>query len=72
MELIFVGILSLKLVLIPVKPSPVFLTNWLVVAYTIKFSESDASFLLRIWFEEKRISPLSEIKCSHVVKKGAA
>ena len=67
----FVGILpSLQLVLIPVRPSPVSLTNWLVFANTIKSFVKDASLWVLNWLDEKRISPLSDIKCSQEVKKG--
>ena len=41
-----VGSKVLELILMPVKASPVFLTIWLVVAYTIKFSESSDNFML--------------------------
>ena len=65
------GIRSLLLNLIPLNPSPMLSTNWLVEAKIIKFCGSSLNLFSLIWFEDIRMEPSLAIKYSHVERKNA-
>src|SRR5690606_3718596 len=57
---------------IPLKPSPIVSTSWLVDARIMKLAGNSLSFFSFIWFEEIRIEPSFAIKYSHVERKKEA
>ena len=69
MVVIFDGIFSLFLALIPLSPCPIVCTIWLVLANTIKLFGSSVNFFSAIWLDEINIEPSLAIKYSQLVKR---